>query len=106
MNLEEALNSDDIEVATLAATILRKEKGKSYVANLIKKYDKYEFRKGEGLVKKSKYNFGDIFNQFKMVNTPLVNMNQLVKHSITGDTITFELPYKLDKNDNNTGITE
>lgn len=106
MNLEEALNSDDIEVATLAATILRKEKGKSYVANLIKKYDKYEFKKGEGLVKKSKYNFGGIFNQFKMINTPLVNMNQLVKHSITGDTITFELPYKLDKNDNNTGITE
>lgn len=65
MNLVEALNSDDIEVATLAATILRKEKGKSYVANLIKKYDKYEFKKGEGLVKKSIFNFGGIFNQFK-----------------------------------------
>lgn len=106
MNLEEALNSDDIEVATLAATILRKEKGKSYVANLIKKYDKYEFRKGKGLVKKSIFNFGNIFNQYKLVNTPLVNMNQMIKHSITGDTITFELPYKLDKNDNNTGTAE
>lgn len=109
MNLVEALNSDDIEVATLAAAILRKEKGKSYVANLIKKYDKYEFRKGEGLVKKWKWDIGSIFNQWKMINTPLLRMDQMIKHSITttgGDTITLKLSYKLEDNDNTTGTTE
>lgn len=109
MNLVEALNSDDIEVATLAAAILRKEKGKSYVANLIRKYDKYEFRKGEGLVKKWElWGNGGIFNKWKMVNTPLLNMSQLTKHTITTteSTITFKIPCKLEDNDNNTGIKE
>jgi len=49
------INSDDIEVVKLAADILRKTKGKSYVSNLIRNNRKYEFRKGKGLVKISTF---------------------------------------------------
>ena len=55
MNLEEMINSDDIEIAKLGVKILRQQKGKSHVANLIRNNNKYEFRKGEGLVKKVKF---------------------------------------------------
>lgn len=103
MNLEEAINSDDIEIARLAAAILRKEKGKSHVVNLIRKHDKYEFKKGEGLVSKFKpWGAYNLFNQWKMVNTPLLNMSELQKTTINAteniSTITFDLPYKIDEN--------
>ena len=103
MNLEEAINSDDIEIAKLAATILRKQKGKSYVGNLIKKYNKYEFKKGEGLVKKHNVfeNLSAIFSKWKIVNTPLVNMidnkNNVIYTNEDADTITFDVPYKIDE---------
>jgi len=109
MNLEESLKSDDIEIATLAASILRKEKGKSYVANLIKKYDKYEFRKGRGLVKKWKlWGNEGIFNKWKIVNTPLLSMTEIQKSTILIDeaALTFTLPYKSEQNDDTTGVTE
>ena len=106
MNLEEAINSDDIEIARLAAAILRKEKGKRYVVNLIRKHNKYEFKKGEGLVSKFKlwgvYNLLNQFNQWKMVNTPLLSMLELQKTTINVteniSTITFDSPYKIDEN--------
>ncbi len=98
MSLEELLNSDDIEVATLAASILRKEKGKSYVGNLIRKNDKYEFKKGQGLVKKNNWNWvNNVFSSFKLVNTPLLNMTDIQNNTIyvkEESKITFDLPYK------------
>lgn len=102
MELEEMLNSDDIEVALLAANILRKEKGKSYTANLVRKHDKYEFKKGIGLTKKNnKYgNIFSMFNNFKFINTPLLyNMTKLdsnIVYKVEDDcSFTFEIPNKL-----------
>lgn len=95
------LNSDDIEVASLAADILRKQKGKSYVTNLVRKHDKYEFKKGIGLTNKSnKYeNIFNIFNNFKFANTPLYSMTQLnnnIVYKVEDDcSFTFEIPNKL-----------
>ena len=101
MNIEEAINSDDIEVAILAANILRKQKGKSYTANLVKKYGKYEFRKGIGLtLKRDPYvNILNLFNNYKLVNTPLLSMTQLnnnIVYKVGDDSLfTFEIPNKL-----------
>ena len=69
MNIEEAINSDDIEVAILAANILRKQKGKNYTVNLVKKYGKYEFRKRIGLSpKRHPYaNILNIFNKYTII---------------------------------------
>lgn len=93
------LNSDDIEVATLAANILRKEKGKSYVANLIRKYDKYEFKKKQGLVKKNNWsNILSAWNKLSLLNTPLLNMAELIINTSYTDEkegeFTFNIPYK------------
>lgn len=65
MTPEEMLNSDDIEVAKLGAAILREKKGKSYVANLIRKYGKYRFIKGIGLSKIIKSNW----NHFSLIES-------------------------------------
>ena len=101
MELEKMLNSDDIEVALLAANILRKEKGKSYTANLVRKHGKYEFKKGIGLTKKNnKYeNIFSMFNNFKFINTPLYDMTKLnnnVVYKVEDDcSFTFEILNKL-----------
>lgn len=101
MNIEEAINSDDIEVAILAANILRKQKGKNYTVNLVKKYGKYEFRKGIGLtLKRDPYaNILNLFNNYKLVNTPLLSMTQLnnnIVYKVGDDSLfTFEIPNKL-----------
>ena len=101
MNIEEAINSDDIEVAILAANILRKQKGKNYTVNLVKKYGKYEFRKGIGLsLKRHPYsNILNLFNNYKLINTPLLSMTQLnnnIVYKVGDDSLfTFEIPNKL-----------
>lgn len=101
MNLIEAINSDDIEIATLAAAILRQERGKTFVANLVKKNGKYEFKKGQGLVKVHTWDFSNAWNQSKMVNTPLLNMHQFPNIHVNGTVgeISFTMPYKIDTNE-------
>lgn len=93
------LNSDDIEVAILAANILRKQKGKSYVANLVKKHNKYEFRKGEGLVEIPIWSkLKHLFNSNKTYNTPLLDMtrvsNNIIYTDVENGEFTFEIPCK------------
>ena len=100
MNLEEMINSDDIEIAKLGVEILRQQKGKSYVANLIRNNNKYEFRKGEGLVKKVTFKtLLNAFNNLKLKYTPLLSMTELKSNVISnGDSeMTFNVPYKLEK---------
>jgi hypothetical protein len=100
MNLEEMINSDDIEIAKLGVKILRQQKGKSHVANLIRNNNKYEFRKGEGLVKKVTFKtLLNAFNNLKLKYTPLLSMTELKSNVISnGDSeMTFNVPYKLEK---------
>lgn len=94
------INSDDIEIAKLGAEILKQQKGKSHVANLIRNNNKYEFRKGEGLVKKVTFKtLLDAFNNLKLQYTPLLSMTELKSNVISnGDSeMTFNVPYKLEK---------
>ena len=102
MDLEEMINSDDIEIAKLGAEILKQQKGKSHVANLIRNNNKYEFKKGEGLVRKANTfkTLLDAFNKLKLQNVPLLSMTELENNVINlneDSEMTFNVPYKLDK---------
>jgi hypothetical protein len=100
MTAEEMINSDDIEIAKLGVKILRQQKGKSYTANLIKKYDKYEFRKGIGLITKPNWHklMLEAFNIFSAKNTPLLSMTELYNNTaVINDSdgeFTFDIPIK------------
>jgi hypothetical protein len=101
MTAEEMINSDDIEIAKLGVKILKQQKGKSYTANLIKKYDKYEFKKGEGLVKKNNWHklVLEIFKKnLNLKNTPLLSMTELYNNTViindSDGEFTFDIPIK------------
>jgi hypothetical protein len=72
MTAEEMINSDDIEIAKLGVKILRQQKGKSYTANLIRKYDKYEFRKGIGLITKPNWHKIQMIREMRKVEQELM----------------------------------
>ena len=105
MNLEEAINSDDVEIAELAANLLLKKVTSKKIKSILKKYGRYNYDYIDGhfyLKKKLKeYQPFDMFNQWKMTNTPLLSTAELKNNVIytNGDdgTITFDVPYKIDE---------
>jgi hypothetical protein len=101
MNLKESINSDDIEIAELAANLLLKEIGIEKVIELLKDYDKYDCDFIDGYI----YLIGRLeniiinWNKQKFVNTPLLNMTEIKNNVIytNGNDFTFDMPYKLEE---------
>ena len=104
MNLQESINSDDIDIAELAANLLVEEIGYEKVAELIDKYKKYYHE----LINRKIHlirlrGLEGIFSNFKLVSTPLLSMTELKNNTIytngEEEKITFDLPYKLEEED-------
>ena len=104
MDLKESINSDDIEIAELAANLLLEEVGYEKVTELIDKYRKYTYELlDKKIYLRRLYSFKGLWNHFKMVNTPLLSMTELKNNTIyineEDGEIIFNMPYKIEKED-------
>ena len=100
MNLKESINSADIEIAELAANVLLGKIGRKKVKVLLKgcKYD-YDFIGGKIYLKQkvSWQSIINLWNNHKIVNTPLLSMTGFKNNIIADDHFTFNVPYKIEK---------
>lgn len=95
------INSDDIEIAELAANVLLGKIGRKKVKVLLKgcKYD-YDFIGGKIYLKQrvSWQSIINLWNKHKIVSTPLLSITEVKNNIIAeNDHFTFNVPYKIEK---------